>query len=93
MNSHGGENVTMEKFWAWYKVDGVDSDGDPVTGAERWCEFKKYLWFDLGKSIWKGNCCIFQDNVKYVHNYIVKLFTSGIIQKAIYGLNQNTSGL
>ena len=35
------KNVTKKQLWDWAKVDSVDSDDDPFTGAERCNKFKK----------------------------------------------------
>ena len=41
--------VTMENSCDWSKVDGAESHVYAVTGAYRCIDFKKKLWFDMGK--------------------------------------------
>ena len=73
------KDVTMEKFWTWAKVDYLDALGDVYLGKDRCLDFKKYIWFELGKSMWKKYQSVFQDHVKYIHNDIVKPFIVGIL--------------
>ena len=41
---------------------------------------EKYIWFDLGKIVWKKHCSVFQDHIKYIHKDIVKPFQVAIIR-------------
>ena len=70
----------MENFGDWTKLVGTDADGDPVIGAESCDDFKKELWFKLGKRIWCNHQYTFQDNVKYINNDMVKPFRVRILQ-------------
>ena len=74
--------VTMEQLWVLDQVDGVDYDVYAVTGEEHCTEFEKWLWFELVNSMWMKHRYVFQDHVKYIHNYIVKKFRIGILQYA-----------
>ena len=72
----------MENFLDHAKVYRYDTDWGPISRVD-WCGgFEKKLWFDLGKIMWKNCCSIFQDHVKYIHNYIVNTFRVVIIQYA-----------
>ena len=61
MKSHYGyhwilgeaKEAIMEDFWTWAKVGGTNYDGRPVSGAKRYDEFEKEIWFELGKRIWQ----------------------------------------
>ena len=55
-------------------------DSCVFTGVERCTEFEEYMWFDMGKSMWRKHCSIFQYHVKYIHNDILKPFRVGISQ-------------
>ena len=35
------KSVTIEQFWTWSKVDGHDTAGGPISGAERCSYFEK----------------------------------------------------
>ena len=73
------KDVAMYQFWTWAKEDGLDNDGDDYLGVDKCINFKKELWFELGKIMWKNHHSELQDHVKYIHNYIVKPFRVGII--------------
>ena len=38
-------DITMEQFWTWTKLDGVDVSGGVYLGAERCLDFKNCIWF------------------------------------------------
>ena len=64
------------------KADGRESDGNKISGSD-WCkEFEKELWFDMGNSMWRENCYVFQDHVKYIYNDILNPYRVVIIQCA-----------
>ena len=46
---------------------------------EKCVDFKKDIWFELGKCMWRKHHSIFQDHLKYICNDIVKSFRVGII--------------
>ena len=64
------KNITMDQVWTWVKLYGVDMDRDVYLGTYRCLDFKKYIWFELGKSMWKKHWRVFQDHVKYILNDI-----------------------
>ena len=70
----------MEKFWAWTKVDSIKYDKYVIRGADQCEDFDEEFWFVLGKSTWKKNHSIFQDNFKNIRNNIVKPFRVEIFQ-------------
>ena len=74
--------MTMDRFYTWVEIDGIDTDGDDYSGVERCIDFDIYIWFKLGKSVWKKHRSVFQDHVKYIHNDIVKPFRVVILQYA-----------
>ena len=74
--------VTMEKFWTWAKLDGLDSYRTAYSDADRCIDFEKDIWFELGKRMWKKHWRVFQDHVIYIHNDITKPFRIGILQYA-----------
>ena len=51
--------VTIEQFWTWVNLDGVEVSGDLYLGAERCLDFKKDIWFELGKRTWKKHWIVF----------------------------------
>ena len=63
--------VTVEKFCTWSNLDGVDMSGYICFVADRFLDFEIYIWFKLGKSIWKKYQSILQNHVKYIHKDIV----------------------
>ena len=46
---------------------------------EKWVNFEKDIWFELGKCMWSKHRGVFQDHLKYICNDIVKPFCVGII--------------
>ena len=74
--------LTMERLWTWEKIDGIDTDRDAYLGVDKRIDLEKYIWFELGKSKWKKHWSIFQDQVNYIHNDIVKPLRVAILQYA-----------
>ena len=68
------KDVRMENFWNWYKMEVTGADEYPVGGSERCNGFEKDIWLKLEKSMLQKHRSTFQNNVKYIHNYIVKPF-------------------
>ena len=73
------KSVTMDQFWTCYKVYRRNAAGNHISGADSCTYFDKELWFDLVKIMWINHKSVFQDHLKYMHNYIVKPFRVGII--------------
>ena len=42
------KNMSMENFWAWDKVEGTNSYGDPVSVMEHCNDIKKEIWLEFG---------------------------------------------
>ena len=82
----------MEQFWAWDKVDFIDSSGYMLLVWDRCDYFEKEIWFELGNSMWRKHQITFQDHVKYIQDYIVKHFRFSIIQYAEKFLNMHDLG-
>ena len=73
-NLGGTNNVTIEQFWDWVKLNAIDGAGDIFTGP-KWCNyFEKELWFQLVNNMWRKHWSTFQDHAKYIHNDTVKNF-------------------
>ena len=70
----------MEYFQTWDKADRIDSDGDPIIGADHCKDFDKELWFELGKYMWRKHRSKFQDHIKYTNNEIVNPYRVSILQ-------------
>ena len=74
--------ATMEKFWTWEKLYGVDAGGDVYLGVDRCLDFEKDIWSELGNSMWKKHWSVLQYHVKQNHNDIVKPFRVGILHQS-----------
>ena len=70
----------MDQFWTWAKTDGRYAYVAVMTGAERCTYLEKYLWSELGNSMWRKHIYVFQYHVKYIQNDILKPFRVDIIQ-------------
>ena len=75
-------NVTIEQFEYLDNEDCVNSGGYAVTGVNISIDFKKELWFDMGKSMWRKYLYVSQGHVKYNRNDILNLFRTVIVQYA-----------
>ena len=53
-------------------ADGLDADGNTITGKECCKDIEHGIWFQLGKSMWKKHCSVFDDYVRYVTKGIHK---------------------
>ena len=69
------KEVIMENFYTWAKTDGLESESDTISGEDRFEEFWKELWFELGTYMWGNHQSAFQYHVKYIHNGIDKPFS------------------
>ena len=74
--------LSTDDFWAWVKKNGIGYDGGACLGLEKYVDFKKYIWFELGKCMWGKHRRVYQDHLKYVCNYIVKPFCVRILRYA-----------
>ena len=76
------KGLSTDDFWTWYKSDGISYDLDAHPRLEKCVDLKKYIWFDLGKAMWRKNRSVFQDHLKYICNDTVKPFLVGILRYA-----------
>ena len=75
-------NVTMEQFRDWEKVDSINVSGDLFTGPYYCTYFENDFWFDLRIIMWRKHSSTFQNHLKYIHNDIVNPFRVVILQYA-----------
>ena len=54
------KEIYEEDFWAWDNSDGIEDDKDAYLGFDKCFDFKKELWFELGKCIWRKHRSVFQ---------------------------------
>ena len=73
------KGLYTEDFWNWAKSYGLDSDGDAYLGVKNCVDFEKGIWFELGKCMWRKHRNVFQEHLKYIHNYILKPYRVGIL--------------
>ena len=59
-NFGSAKDVIVDNFWTWDKSDRIDSDGEPISGADLCKTFEKELWFELGKCMWRKHQSTFQ---------------------------------
>ena len=57
-------------------------NGYDYLAQDKCFNFDRELWFDLGKCMWRKHQSVYQDHMKYVHNYIVKPFKVKILRYA-----------
>ena len=65
---------STENFWTWAQKDGTGYDRYAYLGLDKCVNFKKEIWFELGKCMSRNHQSVNQDHLKYVWNYIVKTF-------------------
>ena len=66
--------VSTEEFWTWTNTDNIRYDRHPYLAIDKCVNFKRELWFELGKCMWRKNQSVYQDHMNYVRNDIVKPF-------------------
>ena len=64
--------LSKEYFWTWEKTDSTGYDGNPYLANDKYVDFERELWFELGKCIWIKHWIVYQDHMKYVRNNIFK---------------------
>ena len=42
------KELSIDNFWTWAKKDGIAYDGYAYLGIDKYVNFEKYLWFELG---------------------------------------------
>ena len=45
--------ISVEDFWNLAKTDTMGYDGHDYLDRYKCVEFERYLWFDLGKCMWR----------------------------------------
>ena len=70
----------MDKFCTWDNIYDIYAYEDACLGSDKCINFQKELFFELGNSMLKKYWSLFQDQVKYIHNDIVKPFRVLILQ-------------
>ena len=69
-----------EDFWNWSKTDNIGYDGHLYLAIDKYVDFERELWFELGKCMWRKYRSVYQDHMKYFHNNIVKTFKVKILR-------------
>ena len=72
--------IAAEEFWTWEKTDTTGYDGRPYLDIDKFVDFERELWFELGKYVWRKHRSVYQDHMKYVCNDIVKPFKVKILR-------------
>ena len=62
--------------------DTIGYDGLPYLAINKCVDYKRELWFDLRKCMWRKHLSVYQDHMKYVRNDIVKPFKVKILRYA-----------
>ena len=74
------KGISTDDFWTWDKIERLYYDGDSYLGLEKWLDFEKDIWFELGKYMWRKHRSVLQDHLKYISNGIVKSFCVVILR-------------
>ena len=74
--------LSTDEFWYWAKKDSIGYDVHVYLGIDKCVDFKRELWFELGKFMWRNHWSVYQDHLKYVCNDIVKPFRFRILRYA-----------
>ena len=74
--------LSAEDFWNWDNTDTMEYDGHIFLARDKFIDFERDLWFELGKCMWRKHRSIYQDNMKYICNSIVNPFKVKILRYA-----------
>ena len=74
--------LSAEDFWTWANIYTTGYDGHPFLSRDKCVDFKREIWFELGKYMWRKNRSVYQDHMKYIRNDIVKPFKVKILRYA-----------
>ena len=74
------KGLPTDDLWAWANKDGILYYGHAYLGLDKFVDFKRELWFELGKCMWIKYRSVYQDHLKYVHNDIVNPFRFRILR-------------
>ena len=69
-----------EDFCTCEKTDTLGYDGHYYPALDKFVNFERELWFDLGKCMWGKHRSVYQDHMKYVRNDILKPFKVKILR-------------
>ena len=64
--------LSADDFWTWDKTDTMGHDKYPFINQDKCVDFKRELWFELVKFIWRNHRSVYQDHMMYICNDIVK---------------------
>ena len=53
------KELSTDNFWTWDKSDGIGYDIDAYLVLDKCVDFKKELWFKLGKVVWRKHRIIY----------------------------------
>ena len=74
--------VSTEDFWNRENTDTIGYDRHPYLDIDKFVDFERELWFELGKCMRRKYRSVYQDHMKYFHNYIVKPFKIKLLHYA-----------
>ena len=73
------KGLSTEDLCTWDKSDGISYDRGVYLVMDKWVNFKKEIWFELGNFMWKNHRSIFQDHLLID---IVKPCSVGVLRYA-----------
>ena len=76
------KDITIERLCTWDKLDTLNIDSYYYLGVDNFVDFEKNIWLELGEIMWKKHQSVFQYQVKYIHNDILKPFRIVILKYA-----------
>ena len=76
------KELSTNYLCTWDKSDGLAYNEDACLVLEKCVNFKKDIWLDLVKAVWRNHRIIFQDHLKYIFNDIVKPLFVGTLHFA-----------
>ena len=72
--------VSTEDLWTWEKSDTIRYGKHAYIEIDKYVDFEREVWFDLGKCMWRKNQSVYQEYMKYICNDIVKTFKVKILR-------------
>ena len=64
MRPQQAERLSMDDLCTWANNDSVGYDGNLYIVINKCVNFKRDLWFELGKFMWKKHRSVYQDQLK-----------------------------
>ena len=74
--------LSAENFCTWDNMDILGYGGHAYLTRDKGVNFERVLWFELGRFMWRKHWSVYQVNMKYIRNDIVKHFKVKIIRYA-----------